>query len=196
MSRVLAVLLALSSAAGFTAPGAARTVPSRRAAQPAMDLDRKEPWRVAISLDDAPELIATLNFAEDVGYEPPQGRVSCVSSLPEGVLGPASQLYRLSEDPDDPKDSLWIWGLFKEPLYPFLLCSVVLAEEWAALPAGTAIFLQAEHRRDPQAGTLLGGGTATVREALAMPGGADAGSAFEAVTVGTFRFLDSLEPKE
>lgn len=160
-----------------------------------MNLDREQPWRVALSLRDAPELVATLAFAEDAGYEPPQGRVRCVSSLPEGVLGDAPRLYKLSEDPDDPKDSLWIWGLFKEPLYPFLLCSIELAQEWAGLPAGTAIYLQAEHRRDPQAGTLLGEGAATIREALALPGGADAGSAFEPVEVGTFRFLDSLEAK-
>ena len=22
---------------------------------------------------------------------------------------------------EDPKDGLWVWGLFKEPLYPFML---------------------------------------------------------------------------
>jgi hypothetical protein len=29
----------------------------------------------------------------------------------------------LSEDPNDRKDGLWVWGLFKEPLYPYMLLS-------------------------------------------------------------------------
>ena len=35
--------------------------------------------------------------------------------------GPTSNTWLLSEDPDDRKDGLWIWGLFEEPLYPFIL---------------------------------------------------------------------------
>ena len=48
----------------------------------------------------------------------------------EDVLQPGQQSarWRLSEDPEDQKDSLWIWGLFKEPLYPFLLLELDLAQ--------------------------------------------------------------------
>ena len=38
------------------------------------------------------------------GYEPPQGKI-----VGEGITGS----YLLSEDPDDRKDGLWVWGLFK-----------------------------------------------------------------------------------
>jgi hypothetical protein len=34
-----------------------------------------------------------------------------------------SSRWILSEDPNDRKDGLWIWGLFQQPLYPFMLLS-------------------------------------------------------------------------
>ncbi|GMI26533.1 hypothetical protein TrCOL_g1051 [Triparma columacea] len=57
------------------------------------------------------------------GYEPPQGKISG-----EGITGS----YLLSEDPEDRKDGLWVWGLFKDPLYPF--CLVKLDIEALPLP--------------------------------------------------------------
>ena len=87
------------------------------------------------------------------------------SCLPEGTveLGEQKDRWTLSEDPDDQKDSLWIWGLFSQPLYPFLLLTVILSQP-VELPGGETIpagklFLQGEHRRDPDADTLLGAGT-------------------------------------
>ena len=165
-------------------------------------------WRLSLSIDapgadePAEPLIATVVFEEDEGFEPPQGTLAVQATLPEGVLASGvetdlygrikrTQRWTLSEDPDDPKDSLWIWGLFKEPLYPFILPSLKLETEWAGLSAGTEIYLQGEHRRDPNEGTRLGEGTLTLREALALPGGADAGSAFEPVPVGTYTVLES-----
>ena len=163
-------------------------------------------WRLSLSIQPPgatePEpLIANVLFEEEEGFEPPQGTVQVAGSLPEGVLAAgvetdaygrtkSTQRWKLSEDPDDPKDSLWIWGLFKEPLYPFILTSLKLETEYAGLAAGTELFLQGEHRRDPQDGTRLGEGTLTLREALALPGGQDAGSAFEPVPCGTFSVLD------
>ena len=46
------------------------------------------------------------------GYEPPQGKLSVDSCLPEGSLrlGEQPAQWSLSEDPEDRKDSLWIWG--------------------------------------------------------------------------------------
>ena len=51
------------------------------------------------------------------------------SCLPEGSLrlGEQPAQWSLSEDPEDRKDSLWIWGLFSDPLYPFLLFQLDLA---------------------------------------------------------------------
>ena len=78
-------------------------------------------------------------------------------------LGEQKHRWTLSQDPDDQKDSLWIWGLFSQPLYPFLLLTVILSQP-VELPGGETIpagklFLQGEHRRDPEADTLLGAGT-------------------------------------
>ena len=165
-------------------------------------------WRLSLSLEavdaslkPALPLIANIVYDETPGYEPPQGIVSVVNTLPEGVLASgvivdargrkkSTLQWKLSEDPNDPKDSLWIWGLFKEPLYPFILSSLKLETEWAGYPAGTEIFLQGEHRRDKKTGTRLGAGTLTLRKKLALPGGADAGSAFEPVPCGTYQVLE------
>jgi hypothetical protein len=84
-------------------------------------------------------------FIEEEGYEPPQGYFRPITrrfdekeqsttttavagenggagaSEREMTLELAGSRWKLSEDPNDPKDGLWVWGLFKEPLYPFLL---------------------------------------------------------------------------
>mmetsp|Transcript_1901 Transcript_1901/g.3799 ORF Transcript_1901/g.3799 Transcript_1901/m.3799 type:complete len:214 (-) Transcript_1901:29-670(-) len=62
-------------------------------------------------------------FKPEEGYEPPQGRI-----VGDGVEG----TYLLSEDPEDRKDGLWVWGLFKDPLYPF--CLVKLQVEKKEIP--------------------------------------------------------------
>lgn len=72
-----------------------------------------------------------VNFLEEDGYEPPQGTVQQVAmsgddSSEELVITKAR--WVLSEDPEDRKDGLWVWGLFKEPLYPFLLLTMETAE--------------------------------------------------------------------
>lgn len=205
---VLAPVSLLLAPAPLSLLSSSRAGAPRAAATTERSLTSASQWRLSFSVQ-APgsgspasePLIANVVFEEDEGYEPPQGTVRVVSTLPEGTLASgividaygrskATQRWTLSEDPDDPKDSLWIWGLFKEPLYPFILSSFVLEEEWAGLPPGTEIFCQGEHRRDPKEGTCLGAGTLTLRKPLALPGGADAGSAYEPVPCGTYEVLE------
>ena len=117
-------------------------------------------WRLSLSLkkegSSAPATDVTVNlrFEEEPGYEPPQGQLIVDSCIPEGALQCGQpprgrQLWKLSEDPNDPKDSLWIWGLFKEPLYPFILFSLgVCSGSELALADGSRLFLQCTHKGD------------------------------------------------
>jgi hypothetical protein len=111
------------------------------------------------------------------------------------VDSPRRRRWLLSEDPEDRKDSLWIWGLFKDPLYPFVLFELELAEpleicDGVAIPAGT-LYFQVDHRRkDGQ--VKLGEGTLCYK--VASQQGADllGLSDFtynEPVPCGTCRFL-------
>ncbi len=79
------------------------------------------------------------NFIEEEGYEPPQGTfnelkrsdASSNESQEEEeamTLKISKSRWTLSEDPNDKKDGLWIWGLFKEPLYPFMLLQLETKE--------------------------------------------------------------------
>ena len=53
-------------------------------------------------------------FLEDDGYEPPQGSLSQMQGDEPSRLQIVKSRWQLSEDPEDRKDGLWIWGLFKE----------------------------------------------------------------------------------
>lgn len=90
-------------------------------------LDEKTKWKISINFQQNNTVIskAMLNvrFIEYKNYEPPQGRVyieddfnGLVKTDERGYAG----IWSLSEDKDDRKDGLWIWGLFEEPKYPFL----------------------------------------------------------------------------
>lgn len=133
-------------------------------------------WRLRILLNDitttkGKKLDGTLfvvegNFIEEEGYEPPQGLfkpiIKVVSSgdgdNEEGDLTTGMSLevvesrWKLSEDPDDPKDGLWVWGLFKEPLYPFMLFQMATNE--LSLPSDDdsipplKLYAQINHIRD------------------------------------------------
>ena len=67
-------------------------------------------------------------FLPEENYEPPQGTfVSTdgnIESDSSSNMQIASSRWILSEDPNDRKDGLWIWGLFQQPLYPYLLLSL------------------------------------------------------------------------
>lgn len=96
-------------------------------------LNRSTQWDLRLELDPA-ELrtkadrvlpsssfvIDGVVFDEAENYEPPQGSLTVTSASERGLQLESSR-YKLSEDPNERKDSLWIWGLFKDPLYPFLL---------------------------------------------------------------------------
>lgn len=77
-------------------------------------------------------------WTEDKGYEPPQGKIYIETDLSgivkcdeKGIGG----RYTLSEDKDDRKDGLWIWGLFEEPKYPFLYMNMDVYNS-TVLPSG------------------------------------------------------------
>eukprot|EP00580_Thalassiosira_gravida_P002205 CAMPEP_0201618900 /NCGR_PEP_ID=MMETSP0492-20130828/40259_1 /ASSEMBLY_ACC=CAM_ASM_000837 /TAXON_ID=420259 /ORGANISM="Thalassiosira gravida, Strain GMp14c1" /LENGTH=248 /DNA_ID=CAMNT_0048087627 /DNA_START=33 /DNA_END=779 /DNA_ORIENTATION=+ len=110
-------------------------------------------WRLRLLLNDVKTakgkkldgqlFVVEGNFIEEEGYEPPQGLFtptgtpSSDEQVEEGdksesdggmFLEVSNSRWKLSEDPDDPKDGLWIWGLFKEPLYPFMLLQIETKE--------------------------------------------------------------------
>ena len=105
---------------------------------------------------------------QEEGYEPPQGVVEVVEDA-EGVVDASERLrWTLSEDPDDRKDSLWIWGLFEQALYPFMLCSLTTARPLALstgqeLKAGTTLYAKLPHSYGSEQGDVLGTGALTVR---------------------------------
>ena len=160
-------------------------------------------WRLSLRLASpsaAPgtrptSVTATVRFDEEQGYEPPQGKVRVESCLPENAFSGALSRWTLSEDPEDRKDSLWIWGLFKEPLYPFILleleCAGIELEGGGEIPAGT-LYLQADHRRDPEEGVRLGAATVTYKVAQKLDADLVGLSDFtynEPVPCGTAEFL-------
>ena len=164
-------------------------------------------WRIRLDLT-APgcatpvSISGSFRFAEEEGFEPPQGFTLVESCVPEGAisLGQQKARWQLSEDPDDKGDSLWIWGLFSEPLYPFLLLEIELAEplampvEGVSIPAGT-LYCQIDHRRKDGA-VQLGEGTVAykVEEKInADLVGLSQVTYNEPVPCGTIRFLDTVE---
>ena len=102
---------------------------------------------------------------------PPQARHSILPFLSQrararlvGDDGTCSDAgtWQLSEDPDDKRDGLWIWGLFEEPLYPFLLVS--LDSERIGLPEGGRLALRLGHKSRPNEGEqLLSSGSVAAR---------------------------------
>ena len=107
------------------------------------------------------------SFVEEEGYEPPQGsfvqKIDSAESEGPTRLKLAKSRWQLSEDPNDRKDGLWVWGLFKEPLYPFMLLkleteSIPLSgsDDDSILPL--QLFAQVDHRRD-DAAVILGATT-------------------------------------
>ena len=94
-------------------------------------LDKSTLWRISLTLSKSGfksiETIARVRFVEDRDYEPPQGRIFVEDDFnglirvdEKGFAG----TWTLSEDKDDRKDGLWIWGLFQEPKYPFMYFSL------------------------------------------------------------------------
>ena len=99
-------------------------------------------WRIQMNLEKVGnkvvEAVARVRFIEEQGYEPPQGKIFVEDDF-YGILrvdekGFASR-WTLSEDKNDRKDGLWIWGLWEEPKYPFLYFSLGIFKS-IVLPSG------------------------------------------------------------
>jgi hypothetical protein len=141
---------------------------------------------------------AKVQFIEEAGYEPPQGEVKQVfdatnDDAPSFKI--ISSRWQLSEDPNDRKDGLWIWGLFAEPLYPFLLLQI--ETDKIPLPGdGTdsikplKLFSQIQHKRDKEEGVILSGGPLNIKEAETFkvdPFGAASVTVYDDVTIGNLQ---------
>lgn len=204
-----------------TLPMAAEGVPT---------LTEDTTWRLRFALNNVPTkngrtvgelFVVHLQFTEDEGFEPPQGSVRQVfpdgggpgEDTPDGDTATRATItsgrWKLSEDPDDRKDGLWIWGLFAEPLYPYMLLQIETGEVPIAGGAGGEDFLkplvfyaQVDHRRDKKTGEVeLGVAALNLREIEQMkadPFGAAKVEVFEEVKVGqlTFRPYDAAEARK
>lgn len=154
-------------------------------------------------------------FLEDDGYEPPQGTfrqtiarsTSATTTTREinddntmnddtnkndgPIVRILSSRWQLSEDPNDRKDGLWIWGLFKEPLYPYMLLR--LDTDSIPLSSGDSIkplqlYAQINHKRDANLGVVLDGADLKIRQVetiQADPFGVAKVDIYEEVSVGT-----------
>jgi hypothetical protein len=135
-------------------------------------------------------------FVEEDGFEPPQGTLK-VGGDEETRLKITKSRWLLSEDPNDKKDSLWIWGLFKEPLYPFLLLQletdrIPLSGDEGDFVKPLKLYAQLIHKRK-DGGVTLQGCDLKVREMEtfnADPFGAAKVTVYEEVSVGKL----SLDP--
>ncbi|KAL7581116.1 hypothetical protein ACA910_005917 [Epithemia clementina (nom. ined.)] len=119
-------------------------------------------------------------FMEEEGYEPPQGIVQLAEESEQSRFQIVKSRWQLSEDPNDRKDGLWVWGLFKEPLYPFLLLQLETKpipiagggsanEREDKVYEGDAIkplqlYAQLNHRRDADKGVVLTASDLKVRQ--------------------------------
>ena len=151
--------------------GATRVVTSLKSAAVSSDvlptLTPDTKWQCLVTLNQVQDGIVTprelsfaVTFVEDVGYEPPQGIMSPVLNEDDAskfVNSEVRNRWQLSEDPDDRKDGLWIWGLFEEPLYPFILLqlsfnSITMAGSDSDVIPSFTCFAQLSHVRDRKTG--------------------------------------------
>ena len=134
-------------------------------------------------------------FLEDNGFEPPQGRIQLLGD--SNRLELTNSYWKLSEDPEDRKDGLWVWGLFKEPLYPFLLLQMETSEiqlvDDDSIPP-LQLYAQINHKRDDSGVVLEGSYSLKTKRSERYPVdifGAASVDLFEDVDVGTIR----IEPE-
>ena len=147
-------------------------------------LTEETTWKLRFLLQDLPtekgkkvnDILFNVEaqFQELEGYEPPQGDLVQVDDDSEPTqLKIKSSRWLLSEDPEERKDGLWVWGLFKEPLYPFMLLQ--LETERVPLPGDDEdaikplrLFAQLNHGREKEVGVILKGGDLMIREMETM----------------------------
>jgi hypothetical protein len=135
-------------------------------------------------------------FIEEEGYEPPQGSIEQQIEGDGTTLHITKSRWVLSEDPNDRKDSLWVWGLLKEPMYPFMLLQLETSKFELPGEGGDAIlplklFAQINHARDKEKGVILSPAELKVREmetVKADPIGAATVDLYEEVSVGQLTF--------
>jgi len=147
-------------------------------------LDESTTWRLRFALNGVPTtngrkvgelFVVDVQFVLEDGFEPPQGVIKQIMSKSNDndnvrYLKVKSGRWKLSEDPNDRKDGLWVWGLFKEPLYPFMLLQ--LETEEYALPGAEdnaikplTLYAQINHKRDKSTGEVeLDAATLNLRE--------------------------------
>lgn len=182
-------LLMACLASGFTVPSSARVpIRSLTALSAKSTLTDETTWRFRIVLNGVQTekgkkvnelFVVEAQFLEDINYEPPQGSV--VQILPDKTedgensrtLKIKDGRWKLSEDPNERKDGLWVWGLFKEPLYPFMLLQmetekVPIPGEEQDFVKPLKLFAQINHSRDDKLGAVLEGATLNVREVESM----------------------------
>jgi hypothetical protein len=135
-------------------------------------LDGSSTWRLHFDLFSGREggsqtepdrtVAVTAKFAVDEGYEPPQGVVQIVSDESGVFADGGLNRWKLEEDPNEKKGGLWIWGLFEEPLYPYMLLSMdvnrlEVAEGGYHIPAGK-LYAEVKHARGSKSGHVLSDG--------------------------------------
>lgn len=179
-------------------------------------LDEQTTWDLRFLLQSVPTeqgkkadniFSAKVQFIEEVGYEPPQGDLKQIFTVKGGEPQEESESqfrilssrWQLSEDPNERKDGLWIWGLFAEPLYPFLLLQ--LEVERIPLPGEgddaivpLKLYSIVNHKREKESGVLLSGGDLSVKEAEtfnADPFGAASVTVYDDVAVGKLQIQPS-----
>ena len=140
----------------------------------------------------APDRTVTVRarFVVDEGYEPPQGSIeieddeelafvqagfhrwtmaevrrhtalnNCPMHVSPKLTDSTSPLR--AQDPNERKAGLWIWGLFEEPLYPYMLLSfdcnrIEVAEGGYHIPKGK-LFAEVKHARGSKSGHVLSDG--------------------------------------
>eukprot|EP00607_Mallomonas_marina_P000714 CAMPEP_0182429944 /NCGR_PEP_ID=MMETSP1167-20130531/35326_1 /TAXON_ID=2988 /ORGANISM="Mallomonas Sp, Strain CCMP3275" /LENGTH=189 /DNA_ID=CAMNT_0024614373 /DNA_START=103 /DNA_END=672 /DNA_ORIENTATION=+ len=155
----------------------------KRNAKQKATLDEFTLWRISLRLQkegfkDSSASIR-VRFVEARGYEPPQGRVfveddynGFINTDDNGYSG----AWSLSEDKNDRKDGLWVWGLFEEPKYPFLYFSLdVFNSTIAASGEEEPLFdglgipnnrlnIRFSHSRDQEEGVKLESGEISYQE--------------------------------
>ncbi|CAM9483957.1 unnamed protein product [Choristocarpus tenellus] len=113
------------------------------------------------------EVAVRVRFVEEEGFEPPRGFMEVLEDNPAIPKQGGKARWSLSEDPEERKAGLWIWGLFKEPLYPFLLLQLENLEiplKGGAVINPGVLFIKIDHRRDAELGVTLDSGFVGVRE--------------------------------
>ncbi|CAM9193316.1 unnamed protein product [Scytosiphon promiscuus] len=138
-------------------------------------LSRSTQWRMFLTLKDptlggeageSTEVAVRVRFDEDKDFEPPQGSLEVIEDNPCFTQQAGKARWTLSEAEDTRGAGLWVWGLFKDPLYPFLLLQMNNLEiplKGGAKIAPGRLYVKVDHRRDDELGPTLKSGTVGVK---------------------------------